>query len=103
MVKEPKQRFVLNFKLNTELFEENILDKRFEIGRKIYNAVLGNTLKRYFEMIKTKIWRDNQEELSKKYKSFKGDKKEVNKICRPYYEVRNNMLKGFRLNEYSQH
>ncbi|HEY5561169.1 MAG TPA: transposase [Clostridiaceae bacterium] len=103
MVKESKQRFVLNLKLETELFEENILDKRFEIGRKIYNAVLGKASKRYFEMTKTNAWRDNQEELSKIYKSFKGDKKEVNKFCRPYYEVRNNMLKEFRLNEYSLH
>ena len=75
MVKEPKQRFVLNLKLNTKLFQEDILDKRFEIARKIYNAVLGNVFKRYFEMTKTKIWRDNQEELFKKYKSFKDDKK----------------------------
>ncbi|MBC8061702.1 MAG: transposase [Clostridiaceae bacterium] len=103
MVKESKQRFVLNLKLGTELFEEDILAKRFEIGRKIYNGVLGKGLKRYFEMAKTKIWRDNQGELLKVYKSFKVDKKEVNKLCRPYYDVRNSMLKEFRLNEYSLH
>ena len=103
MVKESKQRFVLNLKLETELFQEDILYKRFEIGRKIYNAVLGKALKRYFEMTKTKIWRNNQEELSKTYKSFKGDKKEVNKSARFCYEVRNNMIKQFRINEYSLH
>ena len=35
------QRFVLNLKLNTKLFQEDILTKRFDIGRKIYNSVLG--------------------------------------------------------------
>jgi hypothetical protein len=103
MAKELKQRFVLNLKINTELFQEDILDKRFEIGRQIYNAVLGKALKRYVEMTKTKIWRNNQEELSRVYKSFKGDKKELNKLCRPYYEIRNTLLKEFRLNEYSLH
>ena len=103
MAKESKQRFVLNLKLNTELFQEHILDKRFEIGRQIYNAVLGKVLKRYVEMTKTKIWRNNQEELSRVYKSFKGDKKELNKFCRPYYQIRNTLLKEHRLNEYSLH
>lgn len=30
-MKEPKQRFVLNLKLDTEMWQEDILDKRFEI------------------------------------------------------------------------
>ena len=47
MVKVSKQRYVLNLKLRTQPFQEDILDKRFEIGRKIYNAVLGQALKRY--------------------------------------------------------
>lgn len=34
MAKAPKQRYVLNLKLKTQPFQENILDKRFEIGRK---------------------------------------------------------------------
>ena len=97
------QRFVLNLKLNTKLFQEDILNKRFEIGRKIYNSVLGLALKRYDEMIKTKRWRNNQSELSKAYKSFKSDKKQLNTLCKPYYDIKNKMLQEFRLNEYSLH
>ena len=102
--KEAKQRFVLNLKLKTEEWQENILDKRFEIGRHIYNCVLGKALKRYNEMAKTKRWRNNQIDLANIYKSFKNnDKKELNRICKPYYEIKNEMLKQFRLNEYSLH
>ena len=101
-MKEPKQRFVLNLKLDTEMWQEDILDKRFEIGRKIYNSVLGLTLKRYKEMIKTKRWRENQFQIANIYKS-NSDKKQVNKLCKPYFEIKNNMLKEFRLNEYSLH
>jgi len=100
---EPKQRFVLNLKLKTQLYQEDILEKRFEIGRKMYNALLGKALKRYNEMIKTKRWRENQKKLSKIYESFKGDKKQLNKLCKPYYEVKNNMMQEYRLNEYSLH
>ncbi len=102
-MREPKQRFVLNLKLKTQPYQEDVLDKRFEVGRKMYNALLGKSLKRYKEMTKTKRWRENQEELSKIYKSFKGDKKQLNKLCKPYYEIRNNMLQEYRLNEYSLH
>ncbi|MGH4139161.1 hypothetical protein [Clostridium sp.] len=52
--KESKQRFVLKLNLKIEYFEEDILDKRFEIGRKIYNSVLAKALNRYNEMIKSR-------------------------------------------------
>lgn len=103
MAKTPKQRFILNLKLKTEPFQEDILNKRFEIGRQIYNAILGKALKRYNEMIKTKRWRNNQESLSEAYKSFKGTEQELKKLCKSYYDIKNNMLKEFRLNEYSLH
>jgi len=100
--KEAKQRFILNLKFKTEEFEEKILDKRFEIGRKIYNSVLGKALNRYNEMSKTKKWRNNQCELSNIYKS-KCEKEEFSKLCAPYVYIKNEMLKEFRLTEYSLH
>lgn len=51
MAKESKERYVLNLKLETEKFQEDILCTRFEIGRKLYNSVLGKALNRYNEMI----------------------------------------------------
>jgi len=39
--------FVLTLPLKTEKFQEDILSKRFEIGRKIYNACLNELYKRY--------------------------------------------------------
>jgi hypothetical protein len=102
MVKVPKQRFVLNLKLRTEKYQEDILNKRFEIGRQIYNAVLGIALNGYKEMIKTKAWRNNQLELSNIYKSSKNDK-QLKKICKPYYNIKNDLLKQYSLTEYSLH
>jgi len=54
-------------------------------------------------MIKTKRWRNNQLELSNIYKSFKDNSKQLKKLCKPYYDIKNNMLQEFKLNEYSLH
>lgn len=99
---DKKQRFVLNLKLETEKFQEYILEKRFEIGRKLYNAVLGKSLNRYKEMTKTKRWRTNQKEMSEIYEKEK-DKKKLNKLLKPFYKIKSEMLKEFGLNEYSLH
>ena len=49
--------FIVEFPFKTEKYQEDILNKRFEIGRKIYNSLVNTTQKRYKEMIKTKkLW-----------------------------------------------
>jgi hypothetical protein len=48
------ETFVVQFPVKTRKFQEDILDKQFEIGRKIYNSLVTVTQKRYKEMIKTK-------------------------------------------------
>jgi hypothetical protein len=88
-------RFVLTLPLQTEKYQEDILNTRFEIGRQIYNAVLNVTIKRYNEMIKTKVYRENQEKILKNY----PDKKK----CKPYYSIKNDLITQYRLNEYSLH
>jgi hypothetical protein len=37
--------FVIQFPLKTEQYQEDILDKRFEIGRKIYNSLVNANTK----------------------------------------------------------
>ena len=49
--------FIVQFPLKTEMYQEDMLNKRFEIGRKIYNSLVNATQKRYKEMIKTKKYR----------------------------------------------
>lgn len=102
MAKQLKQRYVLNLKLQTELFQEDILNKRFEIGRQLYNAVLNVSLKRYNKMVKTKMWRENQINIFNIYKSEK-DYKKRKKLGKEYFYIKNKMLKEFRIDEYSLH
>ena len=57
-------KFIIQFLLKTEKYQEDILDKRFEIGRQIYNSLVNMIQKRYKEMIKTKKYRNLISQLS---------------------------------------
>ena len=84
--------FIIQFPLKTEKYQEDILDKRFEIGRQIYNSLVKITQKRYKEMIKTKNYRTLISQLS-------GDKKKDKEIWKQINEIR----KQFNMSEYSFH
>ena len=66
-----KERYIVQYRLKMQPFQEHILNKRFEIGRKIYNALAHVTLNHYQEMTKRREYRKALEER---------DFKTVNKI-----------------------
>lgn len=76
--------FIVEFPLQTEKYHEDILNKRFEIGRHIYNSLINVTQKRYKEMIKTKKYRTLLSSLTKNKKSDKEIWKQVNDIRKQY-------------------
>lgn len=84
--------FVVQFPLKTEKYQEEILDKRFEIGRQIYNSLVNITQKRYKEMIKTNRYRNLISQLS-------GDKKKDKSVWKQINDIR----KQFGMSEYSFH
>ena len=49
--------FILTLKLDTEKYQEDILNKRLEISRNIYNSCLGELYKRYNHMRESKEYR----------------------------------------------
>ena len=83
------QRFVVEFPLKTAVFQEYILNKRFEIARHMYNCLLSITYNRYNEMIRTKKYRDL-------IKSLTSDKDKNKPIWKEISQLR----KEFRLTEY---
>ena len=92
--------FIIQFPLKTEIFQEDILNKRFEIGRKIYNSLVTVTQKRYNEMIKTKLYRNIKAELKEIYQSKdKIKSKRKTELCKQL----NELYKQYKLNEYSFH
>src|SRR5574344_533260 len=76
--------FIVEFPLKTEKYQEDILNKRFEIGRQIYNSLVNVTKKRYKEMITTKKYRTLLSTLTKNNKSDKEIWKQINDIRKQY-------------------
>lgn len=79
--------FILTLELDTQIYQEDILDKRLEISRNIYNSCLGELYKRYNLMKESK-------EYQKVVKIEKG--KDRNKQF-------NELNKKHGLTEYSLH
>lgn len=86
-------RYCVTFPLITEKYQENILNKRYEISRQLYNAVLSKAYKRYKSMIETKKYRQLKEQINN------ANEKEKKLL----YKQLNEMYKQYRLNEYSLH
>lgn len=86
-------RYCVTFPLITEKYQETILNKRFEISRQLYNAVLSKAYKRYKSMIETKKYRQLKEQINN------ANEKEKKLL----YKQLNKMYKQYRLNEYSLH
>lgn len=76
--------FIVQFPLKTEKYQEDILNKRFEIGRQIYNSLVNVTQKRYKEMIKTKKYRTLMSSLTGNKKTDKDIWKQINNIRKQY-------------------
>lgn len=76
--------FIVEFPLKTEKYQEDILNKRFEIGRQIYNSLINVTQKRYKEMIKTKKYRTLLSSLTGNKKTDKSFWKQINDIRKQY-------------------
>nr|DAJ48171.1 MAG TPA: endonuclease [Caudoviricetes sp.] len=82
--------FTVQFPLKTERYQEDILNKRFEIGRQIYNSLVNVTQKRYKEMTKTKKYRNLMSQ-------FTGNKKEDKNIWKQVNDIRDQ----YGMSEYS--
>lgn len=93
MRKSNCKHFIVEYPLITQRYQEHILNKRFEIGRHLYNSLVNITLKRYKEMIKTKKYRDLESKLKSANES---DKKQI------YADI-NSIRKEYRLTEYEFH
>ena len=76
--------FIVQFPLRTEKYQEDILNKRFEIGRKIYNSLVTVSQKRYKEMIKTRKYRNLMSMLTGNKKSDKPILKQIDQIRKEY-------------------
>lgn len=106
MAKSKTPSYVLTLKLETNDRDNVILNKRFEICRKIYNDILGKMLKNFNAVSEFKSYRKIRKELSvlnKKYYNCSDDKKlkTIEKDRKAKYKELKDYLLEFGLSEYS--
>lgn len=105
-MKEKTSTYILTLLLKTEKFKEDILDKRLEIARNIYNSVLGNAMKRYNLMIQSKEYRNLKKQLNISNKLYHGCevikvKNKLNKDRKEIYKQIQSINLKYGLSQYS--
>lgn len=86
-----EQYFVLTLPLQAEAWQKDILEKRFEIHRQIYNALLQKALTRYRQMAQTRAYRNLKEALSRT-----EDQRERKKL----FKERDCLIEKYQLRKY---
>jgi hypothetical protein len=72
--------YVLTLKLNTEKFQEDIINKRLEIARNISNGLTNKVLKRYKLMLESRAYNATKNKLKKANKYRKELYKKLNQV-----------------------
>lgn len=98
--------YTLELPLSLEPFQIDIINKRLEIARKMYNSILGLALKRYNLMLESKEYRNNKRSLTEINKKFhetkvKKEKSKIDKIRKEIYKDRDGIYLKCGLTNYS--
>lgn len=87
--------YIIELLLDTEKYQEDIINKRLECGRHIYNALLHRVMNRYNEMIKTKLYRELYNSLNNNEKDNKIIWKQINQIRKDWrlteFDIKNDV------------
>lgn len=97
--------YVIELPLFVEIWQEHIINKRMEIGRRLYNSLLSKVIKRYNEMTKRQLYRNLKEELlilykQEKSKISKEKKNELKQKRKEIIEQLKQMEQQYRLTKY---
>ena len=88
-MKRNEDYFIIELPLEVEKWQADIIDKRLECGRHLYNSLLSIVLNRYNEMIKTK-----------KYRELYGSLTHNKKYDDPIWKQINDLENRFRLSKF---
>lgn len=101
--REPKMMSVVTLPLKTEIWQEDVLNKRFELCRKIYNNMLHYELKQLNKAMNDKRYRDAKAVINEVYKLSNEKEKKERKKSEEFKEaakITNDILKEYGLTEY---
>ena len=100
---ENKIMSVVTLPLKTEKWQEDILQKRFELCRKIYNNMLHYEMKQLNKVLHDKRYIDSKKIITETYKIADDKEKRARKRTEEYKQavkISNEVLKEYGLTEY---
>lgn len=105
MAKSKTKSFIIELKLDTSLKSEHILNKRFEIGRMMYNTTLKFAIKQLKRMRENKCYKQTLKNyLEYKYLDGKGknskENQEIKDNIKLYLHLLSNIKMSYSLTEY---
>lgn len=95
---------VITFPLKTEKWQEDVLFKRFEICRQIYNSMLGYELKQYRKMLRRKEYKESIDVIYSAYQADNDKEKKKIKASGEYKtatKTQKELLKEYGFSEFS--
>lgn len=95
---------VISFPLITEKWQEDVLFKRFEVCRSIYNSMLGKELKKYRKMLKDERYVNSLAVIHDAYKTEDAGEKKMKKASPEYKEatqIQKQLLKEYGFSDFS--
>lgn len=106
MAKVKTSSYILTLKLDIKSYEEDIINKRLEIGRSIYNSVLNIALKRYKLMTESKEYTKTKKQLKNINNLYhdttsKKEKKQYDKDRKVLYKKLDELKAKYNLTNYS--
>lgn len=97
--KETKAMSVITVPLKTEKWQEDIIDKRLELCRKIYNSMLRHRMKLYNIMAEKEEWVNATKIINDAYKSSDKAKRKTDEF-KAAAEVKKEFLRNFGFSEF---
>jgi len=106
LARKTTPNYVLTLKLDTNNKDGIILTKRFEICRKLYNAILGLGLKKFNALSELKVYKKLRRELAEinklYFKDEESKKSKLNdELRKEKYKQLTHLLEEYGVNEYS--
>ena len=103
---EAKCMHVLTLPLKYELWQRDIMDKRFELCRKVYNAMLGYEIKQYRKMTRDPRYAESTNTIDAAYKGAEKNENGKAKIKKTpeleeAYNMRKELAKEYGFTEFA--
>jgi hypothetical protein len=90
---------VVTIPLKTEKWQSDLLAKRFEICRQIYNAMLGYELKKLHKMEREPEYKHAQEVIVNAYKTMEAAERKKDADFKTAVETKREMMKQYRFSK----